>query len=135
MLFFKKKSSPAHGRAPFFWRLAAAAIDLGLVAVVLNLFPPVAKNLALCGVFGALYWWSTETFLGRSPAKFICMIKYDKPLTWSHAAIRAFFRFALGPLCMLSWRRITLLDLITGLRVIPIHVTVKIEDPEVWGFR
>lgn len=111
---------------PWFQRMGIAMLDLGLaVCVVGGLLracgiAEVSMGLLASGV--GIYYLLTELLLGKTPVKaglLMDVVRPDGSLPPSKGrfALRAAFRVILGPLCMISWGRVTLLDRLTGLRV------------------
>lgn len=125
-------------------RLACTTVDLGTVAIIsssiLSFFsgdPPAGSDLTAAGERQALsdslaslslvvlvpsYYLFWEWFAGRTPGKMVMgfkMIATSGELSRGRMIWRGLARFIplLQLLMMLSWRRVTLLDLITGTRV------------------
>lgn len=125
-------------------RLACTAVDLGAVAIisssVMSLFmgaslpsqdgAPLSAEQAIGDSISTLalvvlvpaYYLFWEWLIGRTPGKMVLglkMVSTSGPISRSRMIWRGIFRFIplLQLFLMLSWRRTTFLDLITGTRV------------------
>ncbi len=117
-------------RPPWLLRLACLAFDMGTVAILFSalmaslLGGPVSERglgLALAILLPAYYlFW--EWLIGRTPAKVILglkMLSSTGEITRVKMVWRGIVRFlpVINLVLMLSWRRVTLLDLLSGTRV------------------
>jgi uncharacterized RDD family membrane protein YckC len=109
-------------------RLCSAAVDLGLCAIPIGLIQHslhLKEPLILLPIYAA-YFLAMELWRGRTVGKMIFGLRLytpsgGKPTTLS-LVVRTVLRTAgpVGCLTMLCWHRVTLLDLVTGIRVVRI---------------
>ncbi len=118
-------------RAGFFNRLAANGIDLCLTQGIVMLFLQTAEAQIFIPVF-FFYFIACDHFFKRSLGKmFVGLHYYDvngNPPESGRLLFRGFMR-VLGPFAILSWRKTSILDLFSGLRVFNIK-TIKIKKPK-----
>jgi len=104
-------------------RLFSTGLDICFCGAPLALIPNyLATNLVTILCLMTAYYVGSECWLGRTPGKLLCrfyMLKPGReeiPEKWKFLA-RTGLRAFLGPLCLLSWNRVTLLDALTAMRV------------------
>ncbi len=128
-------------------RLFSTGVDISLCGAPLALIPnSLATNVVTIFCLMTAYYVGSECWLGRTPGKMLCrfyMLKPGReeiPEKWKFLT-RTGFRTLLGPLCLLSWNRVTLLDALTAMRVYSVaSPAAKIEStmrslPEPLGWR
>ena len=131
----EKKKRPA-----WFVRMCATALDVGLCAYSMALiYPGIFNHELLAILLVCLYYYFCESTWGRTPGKMILRMKVvtkkgEHPKR-GRFILRTFLRLG-TPLMMLSWRRTTLLDLLSGCRVqwqdVPLTVDDQSEVPKGW---
>jgi uncharacterized RDD family membrane protein YckC len=113
-----------------FWltRLCSAGIDLGACGIVIGFLQHwfrLDSPLILLPMYAA-YYTSMELWQGRTLGKMVFGLRLCTPSGRKPnkllLILRTFLRAAgpIGFLMMLSWKRVTLLDLLTGMRVMRI---------------
>ncbi|MFH1066840.1 MAG: RDD family protein [bacterium] len=126
-----KKPKPPQIRPAWIMRLCATFLDFGVcvsgvAAIHSNLLNAISTPLIL-----AFYYWACEFFFSRTPGKMILRMKItDKkgdPPTRLRLGMRTFLRVAIAVVALFSWRRVTLLDLLSGCRVMKIDVEPAVE--------
>lgn len=119
----------AHHLYPFwFMRLCSVGIDLGLCGTLVGFLQhwfQLTQPLVLLPIYAA-YFSGLEIWKGRTLGKMVfgwrlCTVDGRKPAV-SFLILRTLLRCAgpIGFLMMLSWQRVTFLDLVTGMRVMRI---------------
>jgi hypothetical protein len=123
---------------PYWLRLTAMFVDLVVCATLsIPLTPILQQSMALYAGFMIFFWVTCEMFWGRTPAKMLLGMqmvdaRLQKPtrgrILWRNA-LRLFW-----PVAVLSWRRVTLLDALSGCRVLgkPSPVKSKPSQPKGW---
>jgi uncharacterized RDD family membrane protein YckC len=127
-------------RAYWLLRCGSAVIDLGLAGFLLHLAITAGFPSAIMWPFvTVVYWCGCECRWKRTPGKMLFGMRYHTingiPPTSARLIVRTALRCLTGPFAMLSWRRITLLDLLTGCRVVGIRNMMrkkKDESPIGW---
>ena len=117
----KKNSLERLRRPTWVMRLCATALDVGLCVYTVTL---VAGGLLSEPIFlflsVAVYYLAFEYFWQKTPGKWLLRMKLltkeRKPPTRLRLAMRTLLRFGSVPM-MFSWKRTTLLDLLSGIRV------------------
>ena len=122
----RKRSVKQYHTYPF-WptRLCSAGIDLGVCGVIIGFLQHwvfIDSPLILLPMYAA-YYIAMELWKGRTLGKIVFGLrlstpsggKPNKPLLIFRTLLRA--AGPLGFLMILSWKRVTLLDLLTGMRV------------------
>lgn len=118
----KKKS-----RGIWWFRTMSSVMDVFILGFIMTPFQNewLSRGIALYVIFpsvGLAYYLISEIKFGRTVGKWLLgyrLLSKDgvsRPKN-TLIIIRAILRFILGPLCILSWRRVTLLDLLSKTRV------------------
>jgi uncharacterized RDD family membrane protein YckC len=122
-----------------FWvmRLCSVGIDLGLCGTLVGFLQHwfrLTQPLVLLPIYAA-YFFALELWQGRTIGKMVfgwrlCTPSGRKPIA-PLLILRTFLRCAgpIGFLMMLSWQRVTLLDLVTGMRVVRIDRLDNLGNP------
>lgn len=111
-------------RPLWFGRLAATLVDLVFLMLIwsplVRIFSmPVEFGMYLLAPAAAVYYLTFEWFAGCTPGKLFLLYSHEPPLKHNpRVLLRGLLRLVLLPLCMLSWRRVSLLDGLSGIRVI-----------------
>jgi len=127
------KNQRRNQRPGWFIRLTSAGMDfvfsllitsflVGLIGRFVKM--PFEVLFIISMISLVLYYAVTEHYLGRSPGKFILIMKMasatEEELSESRMLLRAIVRGVLcliPPVGLLSWERVTVLDWLTGTRV------------------
>ncbi len=108
-----------HKRATFSTRISAHALDLVIVTLIFKVFVPSYNGWFLLGALWG-YFFICDLFLERTLAKKFFNLYYldknENPVPKGSLQTRSFFR-VLNVLAVLSWRKTSLLDALTGIRV------------------
>lgn len=111
-------------RAPFSLRSSAAAVDIACGVSFAALLGAQGTSMQMVII---AYYMATEFIAGQTFGKMmfgIELVRPNQPLTVQKVAVRCILRAIgiaippLGLVLMLSWKRVTLLDRLTGLRVV-----------------
>lgn len=117
-------------RATFMTRICATSVDVALAVWLAGFLHAAAGIDSTAQTLQAtivLYYFAIEFIAGQTPGKIMFGVELVRPsaeLTQKTAAIRCLtraigiFAFPLGVTLMFSWKRTTLLDKITGTRVV-----------------
>jgi uncharacterized RDD family membrane protein YckC len=127
--FQRDRKTKTHHLYPFWiMRLCSVGIDLGLCGTLVGFLQHglrLTQPLLLLPIY-ATYFFVLELWKGRTIGKMVfgwrmCTPGGARPSS-ALLILRTFLRCAgpIGFLMMLSWRRVTLLDLVTGMRVVRI---------------
>jgi uncharacterized RDD family membrane protein YckC len=122
-----------------FWimRLCSVGIDLGLCGTLVGFLQHgirLSQPLVLLPIYAA-YFLVLELWQGRTIGKMVCGCRLCTPSGAKPVAalmiLRTLLRCAgpLGFLMMFSWQRVTLLDLLTGMRVVRIDRLDHLGNP------
>lgn len=121
-----KKPKIFHTRPAWVVRLSATFLDLGLcISVVAVIYSNLVSAISI-PIIVAFYYWACEFFFGRTLGKVILRMKITDKVnnlpTRLRLGMRTLLRLILPPVMVLSWKRVSLLDLLSGCRVVKLDI-------------
>jgi uncharacterized RDD family membrane protein YckC len=134
----RERAVTKHHLYPFWiMRMCSVGIDLGLCGTLVGFlrhWARLTQPLVLLPIYAA-YFIVLELWLGRTIGKMVfgwrlCTQSGGKPAA-PLLILRTFLRCAgpVGFLMMISWQRVTVLDLLTGMRVVRIDRLDNLGNP------
>lgn len=114
----EKLGKKGNARPKWTMRLSAASMDFFVCVAIVTVtkVPPAYVPLAGMLVMGG-YYFLMELRWHRTLGKMLMGLSYEEPEARGRLSVRLFLRLLLGPLGLLSWKRVTLLDWLSATRV------------------